>query len=302
MRDNIYAVIAPISVPAILQSAHTLYLTLYIWNRPPSQARAEALLATSLVPHRHAPGVARGIGDPDDRSTWSPGAADPEPGLRVSVPADQDRVCRRPDAIHRADRMPAGDCAAADIAIADVTERDPPEAPVAIEVGEAIARRGGPGVWQCAPRRDGMPSGNVRHVSAARASLPSDTGRRFLARRSTATAGPPVGSCARVMSALPGGVIRSWGYLRKSNGLWPQQRPAGRYHRMPLSSTFDAGRLVARARIGRKMENASASPQVTGSGAGRTKIVKLFEFMPLSSAPSRIRTCAHGSGGRCSIP
>jgi hypothetical protein len=28
----------------------------------------------------------------------------------------------------------------------------------------------------------------------------------------------------------------------------------------------------------------------------------LFEKYALSSAPSRIRTCAHGSGGRCSIP
>jgi hypothetical protein len=33
---------------------------------------------------------------------------------------------------------------------------------------------------------------------------------------------------------------------------------------MPLNSTFGAGRLVARARIGRKMENASAFLQVAG--------------------------------------
>jgi len=39
-------------------------------------------------------------------------------------------------------------------------------------------------------------------------------------------------------------------------------------------------------------------PQVTGLAPTRLKIVKVFEFMPLSSAPGRIRTCAHGSGGR----
>ena len=106
-------------------------------------------------------------------------------------------------------------------------------------------------------------------------------------------------SRAPAVSALPEGAARSCGYLRKSNGPWPQQRPGGRYHRMPLSSTFAAGRLVARARIGRKMENAPAFPQVTGLAPNRTKIVRKFEFRPLNSAPSRIRTYAHGSGGRC---
>jgi hypothetical protein len=32
----------------------------------------------------------------------------------------------------------------------------------------------------------------------------------------------------------------------------------------------------------------------------QVKIVRMFEFMPLNSAPSRIRTCAHGSGVRSS--
>jgi len=67
---------------------------------------------------------------------------------------------------------------------------------------------------------------------------------------------------------------------------------------MPLSSTFAAGRLVARARIGRKLENAFAFSQVTGLATFRPKIVRVFEFIPLSSAPGRIRTYAHGSGGR----
>jgi hypothetical protein len=51
-----------------------------------------------------------------------------------------------------------------------------------------------------------------------------------------------------------------------------------------------------RARIGRKAWNASALPQVTGLAALRLKIVRVFEFMPLTSAPGRIRTGAHGSG------
>ena len=57
-----------------------------------------------------------------------------------------------------------------------------------------------------------------------------------------------------------------------------------------------------RARIGHKVRDGWALPQVTGSGLGQSKIVRVFEFMPLSSAPDRIRTCAHGSGGRCSLP
>src|SRR5215468_832868 len=40
---------------------------------------------------------------------------------------------------------------------------------------------------------------------------------------------------------------------------------------MPLSSTFAAGRLVARARIGRKLENASAFSQATGLATYRAQ-------------------------------
>ena len=38
------------------------------------------------------------------------------------------------------------------------------------------------------------------------------------------------------------------------------------------------------------------------SGTQPAKIVRVFEFMLPASAPGRIRTCAHGSGGRCSLP
>src|SRR5262245_7177715 len=50
--------------------------------------------------------------------------------------------------------------------------------------------------------------------------------------------------------------------------------------------------------MGGKHDCAVAEPQVTGPGLQRVKIVRVFEFIPLTSAPGRIRTCAHGSGGR----
>ena len=56
-----------------------------------------------------------------------------------------------------------------------------------------------------------------------------------------------------------------------------------------------------RARIGRKVRKGRALPQVRSSGLGSGKIAQEFEFMPLTSAPGRIRTCAHGSGGRFAI-
>ncbi len=56
-----------------------------------------------------------------------------------------------------------------------------------------------------------------------------------------------------------------------------------------------------RARIGHKAREGSALPQVRDSCFSSNKIVRVFEFMPLSSAPGRIRTCAHGSGGHCAI-
>ena len=49
-------------------------------------------------------------------------------------------------------------------------------------------------------------------------------------------------------------------------------------------------------RTGGKHDCAVAKPQVTDPGLRGVKIVRIFEFMPLNSAPDRIRTCAHGSG------
>jgi hypothetical protein len=86
-----------------------------------------------------------------------------------------------------------------------------------------------------------------------------------------------------------------------------EQRPRGRATawRPSLWSAAELGfpRLGPwfRERTGGKAWNASAFPQVTGLALNQSKIVREFEFMPLSCAPGRIRTCAHGSGGRCTI-
>jgi hypothetical protein len=70
---------------------------------------------------------------------------------------------------------------------------------------------------------------------------------------------------------------------------------------MLLSRQFASLDCRCRARIGRKIRNASAFPQVTALALKPLKIVKVFEFMPLSCAPDRIRTCAHGSGEGCCV-
>ena len=49
-------------------------------------------------------------------------------------------------------------------------------------------------------------------------------------------------------------------------------------------------------RTGGKHDCAVAKPQVTDPGLRRVKLVRMFEFMPLNSAPGRIRTCAYGPG------
>jgi len=63
MRDIIYAVIVALSIVVTVQSAHTLYLTLYTWNRPPSEASAPEqfqpprLSFTVMLPARHEEAV-----------------------------------------------------------------------------------------------------------------------------------------------------------------------------------------------------------------------------------------------------
>jgi cellulose synthase/poly-beta-1,6-N-acetylglucosamine synthase-like glycosyltransferase len=63
MLGLIYAGIAVISVLVTFQSAHTLYLTLYTWGRPPSEARAPDWLRpprlsfTVMLPARHEEAV-----------------------------------------------------------------------------------------------------------------------------------------------------------------------------------------------------------------------------------------------------
>jgi len=65
MRDVIYASLVLVSVLVTAQSAHTLYMTLYTWDRPPAEARAPEhflpprLSFTVMLPARHEEGVIR---------------------------------------------------------------------------------------------------------------------------------------------------------------------------------------------------------------------------------------------------
>jgi hypothetical protein len=57
-----------------------------------------------------------------------------------------------------------------------------------------------------------------------------------------------------------------------------------------------------RARIGHQVVgNAPVSPQVRCLGFGCVKVVRALEFVHMTSAPGRIRTCARGSEGRCIV-
>src|SRR6266478_3048120 len=62
-RDLIYAILLLVSFLVTLQSGHTLYLTLYTWNQPRSQAsapetfRAPGLSFTVMLPCRHEESV-----------------------------------------------------------------------------------------------------------------------------------------------------------------------------------------------------------------------------------------------------
>jgi glycosyltransferase XagB len=61
--DIVYALLVTLSVLVSIQSAHTLYLTLYTWNRPPAEARAPdefkppGLSFTVMLPARHEESV-----------------------------------------------------------------------------------------------------------------------------------------------------------------------------------------------------------------------------------------------------
>ena len=79
------------------------------------------------------------------------------------------------------------------------------------------------------------------------------------------------------------------------------ERPGDRECQPPLTRETRGSDGEIRARIGHQIWERSTLPQVTGLVPNRAKIVGVFEFMPLTSAPDRIRTCAHGSGGRSCV-
>jgi hypothetical protein len=58
---------------------------------------------------------------------------------------------------------------------------------------------------------------------------------------------------------------------------------------MLLSRQFAGPAFRCRARIGRKVWNASAFPQVTALALKPLRLVRVFEFMPLNSAPDSVQ-------------
>jgi hypothetical protein len=80
----------------------------------------------------------------------------------------------------------------------------------------------------------------------------------------------------------------TWG---KSNGLRPGQRPGGRRYSLPLSWAFRGWVLLPGAARGQDPERFRVSADHSASPE-RPKIVRVFEFMSLTSAPGRIRTYA----------
>ena len=75
------------------------------------------------------------------------------------------------------------------------------------------------------------------------------------------------------------------------------ERPGDRECEPPLTRETRGSDGEIRARIGHQIWERSTLPQVTGLVPNRAKIVRVFEFIPLTSAPDRIRTCAPAPEG-----
>ena len=80
------------------------------------------------------------------------------------------------------------------------------------------------GYWRVG-RRGEAPFRNCRSALPGDASLASDAGRRFWRGVPRPLLGPPAGQPRPGGVGAARGAARSCAYLRKSNGLWPQQRP-----------------------------------------------------------------------------
>jgi hypothetical protein len=68
---------------------------------------------------------------------------------------------------------------------------------------------------------------------------------------------------------------------------------------MWLSRPFPCWRLFSGRVSGARPRTAEHCRRLRSWRRPGPKIVRVFEFMPLSCAPGRIRTCAHGSGVHC---
>ena len=115
----------------------------------------------------------------------------------------------------------------------------------------------------------------------------------------------------QVASRRPGGLdsrARAAPILPLSScGYWEEQRSAvrvtawGRCRRVLLSRPFSGWRLLSGRVSGARSGRAKHCRRSQGRRLVGPKIVRVFEFMLLTSAPGRIRTCAHGSGGCCPV-
>ena len=160
----------------------------------------------------------------------------------------------------------------------------------------------------------------MNHASHARSGHASRAGAPGRSRRATAPARAsprtcgsrarpsPVGARSDATAAQigqtrprPGGGVDAAAWLRgtgNSNGLRSRQRPGSRYDRKSLACRFAPLRRPSRAPAGRGKLITSAFAQVSGLSSDRQSAEVLFEKYALSSALSRIRTCAHDSGVR----
>jgi len=77
--------------------------------------------------------------------------------------------------------------------------------------------------------------------------------------------------------------------------------PVSRYRYVPWPAPRQ-GRCRLGERMGGERGCAVAELQVSEVSSGLQGLEVTFEFYASTSAPGRIRTCAHGSGGRCCVP
>src|SRR5215471_13252275 len=91
------------------------------------------------------------------------------------------------------------------------------------------------------------------------------------------------------MTNVASAVASRCGDFGHSNGLAQQQRPGGRSYHLRLTSRDPPAGQISGCVSGAGPGRRPASSQVTALGTKRTKIVRVFELLPLPSEPRRRR-------------